>query len=101
VRTLPLVCARLGLPRITATAARHTGITWAVSRVGITPALLRWTGHRNPNIVATVYAHAMPAQLDEIARAFDSFRIRRKVANKRRPPATKTKKPRRKAAPKR
>ena len=87
-RTLPDVCRRLGLPRITATAARHTGITWAVSRVGITPALLRWTGHRNPNIVAQVYAHALPEQLGDVAAAFDAYarRGRRKVPE-RMPPA--------------
>jgi integrase len=88
VRTLPAVCARLGLPRITATAARHTGITWAVSRVGITPALLRWTGHRNPTIVAQVYAHALGAQLADVAAALDHYAARgRRKLRERTPPA--------------
>jgi len=90
VRTLPAVCERLGLPRITATAARHTGITWAASRVGISPALLGWSRHRNPNLVAQVYAHALPPQLGEVAAALDDYarRGRRRSQLARIPPGS-------------
>jgi integrase len=74
VRTLPAICQRLGLPRITATAARHTGISWAIRHLGITPAVMAWSGHRSPKMIATVYGHAMPAQLAEVAGALDSMR---------------------------
>jgi integrase len=74
VRTLPAICQRLGLPRITATAARHTGISWAIRHLGITPAVMAWSGHRSPKMIATVYGHALPAQLAEVAGALDSMR---------------------------
>jgi integrase len=74
VRTLPDVCARLGLPRITATAARHTGISWAIRELGITPAVIAWSGHRSPKMIAEVYGHAMKPQLDDVAAALDSMR---------------------------
>jgi integrase len=81
VRTLPLVCRRLGLPRITCTAARHTGITWAIRNLGITPAVARWSGHRSTRMLEEVYGHAMPAQLREVALALDSMRPRRRKAS--------------------
>lgn len=74
VRTLPAICERLGLPRITATAARHTGISWAVRHLGITPAVMAWSGHSSPKMIATVYGHALPAQLADVAGALDSMR---------------------------
>jgi len=74
VRTLPAICERLGLPRITATAARHTGISWAIRHLGITPAVMAWSGHSSPKMIASVYGHAMPAQLADVAGALDSMR---------------------------
>jgi integrase len=74
VRTLPAICERLGLPRITATAARHTGISWAIRHLGITPSVMAWSGHSSPKMIATVYGHAMGPQLDEVAQALDSMR---------------------------
>lgn len=81
VRTLPAVCERLGLPRITATAARHTGISWAIRKLGITPAVMAWSGHASPKMIATVYGHALTADLADVASALDSIcRARRSNA---------------------
>jgi integrase len=79
VRTLPAVCERLGLPRITATAARHTGISWAIRRLGITPAVMAWSGHASPKMIATVYGHALSADLADVAGALDSIRRARRA----------------------
>lgn len=78
VRTLPAVCERLGLPRITATAARHTGISWAIRKLGITPAVMAWSGHASPKMIATVYGHALSADLADVAGALDSIRSARR-----------------------
>lgn len=79
VRTLPAICERLGLPRITATAARHTGISWAIRKLGITPAVMAWSGHASPKMIATVYGHALAADLADVAGALDSIRRARRA----------------------
>jgi integrase len=79
VRTLPAVCERLGLPRITATAARHTGISWAIRKLGITPAVMAWSGHASPKMIATIYGHALTADLADVASALDSIRRARRA----------------------
>jgi hypothetical protein len=86
VRTLPAICERLGLPRITATAARHTGISWAIRHLGITPSVMAWSGHSSPKMIATVYGHAMGPQLDEVAQALDSMRPPSAILGKGVPP---------------
>jgi integrase len=86
VRTLPAICERLGLPRITATAARHTGISWAIRHLGITPSVMAWSGHSSPKMIATVYGHAMGPQLDEVAQALDSMRPPSAIPGKEVPP---------------
>lgn len=91
VRTLPAVCARLGLPRITATAARHTGISWAIRRLGITPAVMAWSGHASPKMIATIYGHALAADLADVASALDS--IKRPPRRYQRPAVQKTNEP--------
>jgi integrase len=64
--TLPLHCRRLGLPELNAIDLRHTGLSWAVRKNGITPAVCRWAGHSSPAMMARVYAHALPPQLEEV-----------------------------------
>lgn len=71
--TLAVHCARVGLPRLNATALRHTCLTWAVRRIGITPAVCAWAGHSSPEMMARRYAHALPAQLGEVAAALESM----------------------------
>jgi integrase len=82
VRTLPAICERLGLPRITATAARHTGISWAIRKLGIAPSVIAWSGHRSPRMVGEVYGHALKARLGDVTRALDSMRPRVRSARK-------------------
>jgi integrase len=69
--TLPLHCQRCGLPRMNATALRHTNLSWIASVAGITPALCKWSGHSSTRQLERTYAHALPAQLRELTEALD------------------------------
>lgn len=71
--TLPRHCRRLGLPEVNATGLRHTGASWIVRRMGITPAVCRYLGHTSPVMAARVYAHALPAQLGDVVEAMESI----------------------------
>jgi len=70
--TLPLHCQRCGLPRLNATALRHTNLSWIASVAGITPALCKWSGHSSTRHLERTYAHALPAQLRELTEALDA-----------------------------
>lgn len=72
-RTLAAASRRAGLPRINATALRHTCGTWLVRRIGITPASCRWMGHKSATMMERVYAHALPTQLAECTAQLDSM----------------------------
>jgi integrase len=76
--TLPRHCRKLGLPEVNAIDLRHTGLTWAARRTGITPALCRFAGHRNPLTMARTYAHALPPQLEEVTAALESMAPQRR-----------------------
>lgn len=76
--------------RITATALRHTCGTWMVRRNGITVAAQKWMGHSSPAMMARVYAHALPLQLEDCSAELDSMedagaarRPPRKISRKR------------------
>lgn len=69
--TLPMACYRLGLPPLNAIDLRHTGITWAVRRLGITPAVLAYAGHGSAAMASRTYAHALPASLTEVTAELD------------------------------
>jgi integrase len=71
--TLPRHCRRCGLPELNATALRHTCLSWIVRRTGITPAACRFAGHSSPAMMARTYAHALPAQLEEVTEALESL----------------------------
>jgi integrase len=71
--TLPRHCRRCGLPELNATALRHTCLSWIVRRTGITPAACRFAGHSSPSMMARTYAHALPAQLEEVTEALESI----------------------------
>jgi integrase len=71
--TLPRHCRRCGLPELNATALRHTCLSWIVRRTGITPAACRFAGHTSPAMMARTYAHALPAQLEEVTDALESI----------------------------
>ena len=71
--TLPLHCYRCGLPRMNATALRHTCLSWIVRFVGITPAACRWAGHKSPRMMERTYAKHLPPQLDGVTEALDSM----------------------------
>ncbi len=64
-RVLPVVCARIGLPPMTAMDLRHTGISWMVRRKGLTLAAQRWGGWSSFTMMELYYAHALPARLGE------------------------------------
>ena len=71
--TLPLHCRRLGLPELNAIDLRHTGLSWAARRLGITPALCQFAGHSSPAMMARTYAHALPPQLEEVTAELESM----------------------------
>ena len=71
--TLPLHCRRLGLPELNAIDLRHTGLSWAARRRGITPALCKFAGHSSPAMMARTYAHALPPQLEEVTADLESM----------------------------
>lgn len=71
--TLPRHCLACDLPRLNATALRHTCLSWVVRSTGITPAACRFAGHSSPQMMARVYAHALPAQLGEVTDALDAM----------------------------
>jgi len=73
--TLPLHCRRLGLPELNAIDLRHTGLSWAARRRGITPALCKFAGHSSPAMMARTYAHALPPQLEEVTADLESMAI--------------------------
>jgi integrase len=67
-------CVRLGIAPITATGVRHSATTFAVSKLGITVAAQRWFGWSSARMMEATYAHALPAQLREVARALSGPR---------------------------
>jgi integrase len=71
--TLPLHCRRLGLPELNAIDLRHTGLSWAARKRGITPALCKFAGHSSPAMMARTYAHALPPQLEEVTADLESM----------------------------
>ena len=71
--TLPLHCEKCGLPRLNATALRHTNLSWIVRTTGITPAACRWAGHSSPRMMERTYAKHLPAQLEGVTEALDSM----------------------------
>lgn len=71
--TLPLHCRRLGLPEMNAIDLRHTGLSWAARKRGITPALMKFAGHSSPAMMARHYAHALPAELEEVTADLESM----------------------------
>lgn len=71
--TLPAHCYRCGLPRMNATALRHTCLSWIVRFVGITPAACRWAGHKSPRMMERTYAKHLPPQLDGVTEALESM----------------------------
>ena len=71
--TLPMACYRLGLPPCNAIDLRHTGITWAVRRLGVTPAVLAYAGHGSAAMASRTYAHALPAGMAEVTAELDAF----------------------------
>lgn len=71
--TLPMTCYRLGLPPLNSIDLRHTLFTWAVRKLGITPAVVAWAGHSSPAMMARTYAHALPVALAEVASELDAF----------------------------
>lgn len=70
--TLMRACLRVGLQPLNAIDFRHTCFSWAVRRLGITPAVVSWAGHSSPAMMARTYAHALPAGLAEVACELDS-----------------------------
>lgn len=58
-------CERLGLPRLSAHAMRHTFFTWFVAANGFTPELLELGGWSSLAMPAKVYAHAQPVKFRE------------------------------------
>lgn len=79
--TLPLHCRRLGLPEMNAIDLRHTALSWAARRLGITPALLKFAGHSSPAMMARTYAHALPAQLEDVTAELESMQLREPTPN--------------------
>jgi integrase len=71
--TMPLHCRRLGLPEMNAIDLRHTGLSWAARRRGITPALMKFAGHSSPAMMARTYAHALPPELEEVTVDLESM----------------------------
>jgi integrase len=71
--TLPAHCRKLGLPELNAIDLRHTGLSWAARKRGITPALCRFAGHSSPAMMARTYAHALPPQLEEVTADLESM----------------------------
>lgn len=71
--TLPLHCRRLRLPELNAIDLRHTGLSWAARKRGITPALCKFAGHSSPAMMARTYAHALPPQLEEVTADLESM----------------------------
>jgi integrase len=71
--TLPLHCRKLGLPELNAIDLRHTALSWAARRRGITPALCKFAGHSSPAMMARTYAHALPPELDEVTTELESI----------------------------
>jgi integrase len=71
--TLPRHCRACGLPALNATALRHTCLSWIVRRTGITPSACRFAGHSSPAMMARTYAHALPAQLEDVTEALESM----------------------------
>lgn len=70
---LARVCARLGLPLVNANTIRHASTSAMVRRLGITPAAQKWGGWQSARMMEVVYAHALPAQLGELADELETF----------------------------
>jgi len=66
-------CERIGLPRLTAHAMRHTFFTWYVQANGFTAELLELGGWSSLAMPAKVYAHAQPVRFrEQIARTAEA-----------------------------
>ncbi len=66
-------CERLGMPRLSAHAMRHTFFTWYVQANGFTPELLELGGWSSLAMPARVYAHAQPVRFrDQIVRTAEA-----------------------------
>ncbi|HXD98214.1 MAG TPA: hypothetical protein VN646_16820 [Candidatus Acidoferrum sp.] len=68
------LCVRLGIAPITATGIRHSSITFAVAKVGISVAAQRWYGWSSTRLMETTYAHALRGQLGDVAAALSGPR---------------------------
>jgi len=77
---IPLVCARLGLPILTATSLRHTAVSWMIRRKGITKAAMELGGWSSYEMMCRVYGHALPAGLEDAIRELESVRSERRRA---------------------
>ena len=71
--TLVMACYRLGLPPCNAIDLRHTGMTWAVRRLGVTPGVLAYAGHGSAAMASRTYAHALPAGLADVTAELNAF----------------------------
>jgi len=69
--TLPLHCLKCGIPRMNATALRHTNLSWIAAKTGITVSLARYAGHTSTRQLEQTYAHFLPAQMRELTEALD------------------------------
>lgn len=68
--TLRRLGSKLGLLVRRAMDFRHTCGTWAAHELGsITVGLQQWLGHTSSEMLAKVYAHALPPALAEVARS--------------------------------
>jgi integrase len=75
-------CERIGLPRLTAHAMRHTFFTWYVQANGFTPELLELGGWSSLAMPAKVYAHAQPVRFrEQIARTVEASHGPRRSAS--------------------
>lgn len=69
--TLPLHCQKCGIPRMNATALRHTNLSWIAAKTGITVSLARYAGHTSTRQLEQTYAHFLPPQMRELTEALD------------------------------
>lgn len=70
---LARACIRLGMPPINANGLRHAATSAMVRRLGITPAAQKWGGWSSVRMMEVVYAHALPAELNQLASELANF----------------------------
>jgi integrase len=61
--------------RVNATVLRHTAGTWLASKLGLSPAVMRFLGHKSLDMAQRVYAHATQADLDHTAEVFEQIEL--------------------------